>query len=339
VEGRTLYYAERDVRAFLGGLAMTRLMLLQGISGTGKTSLPLAFASAVGGGIEIVEVQAGWRDRQDLVGYYNAFHRHYYATNFLQALYSAGTPAYRDRLFLMVLDEINLSRPEQFFADFLSALEQPMEERRLTLVNDPVDQRAAPDGRRAPPADPAERVVHRHRQPRREHRRVRGQDLRPRPRDGDAAQDRGGPLHGGHRGTRAADLLQALMEAFEAAANRQADDRGSTRTTWLRKASFADDLQQRSGSAGATGSSTSSPLPAGRRRVRRLHRRGDGPPARHQGPAQAEGPPRRARRRHSKSSPRASSMDDWEASTANLPERCVALIEREIAAKKGEELE
>ncbi len=138
VKGRTLYYAERDVRAFLGGLAMTRLMLLQGISGTGKTSLPMAFADAVDGGIEIVEVQAGWRDRQDLVGYYNAFHRHYYATNFLQALYKAGTPAYRDRLFMMVLDEVNLSRPEQFFADFLSALEQPMDKRRLTLVNDPV---------------------------------------------------------------------------------------------------------------------------------------------------------------------------------------------------------
>lgn len=152
VDGRILYYAERDVRAFLGGLAMTRLMLLQGISGTGKTSLPLAFAGAVGGGIEIVEVQAGWRDRQDLVGYYNAFHRHYYATNFLQALYKAGTPQYRDRLFMMVLDEINLSRPEQFFADFLSALEQPMESRRLTLVNDPVTNapRLMVDGRHLP---------------------------------------------------------------------------------------------------------------------------------------------------------------------------------------------
>lgn len=152
VEGRTLYYAARDVRAFLGGLAMTRLMLLQGISGTGKTSLPLAFANAVGGDIEIVEVQAGWRDRQDLVGYYNAFHRHYYATNFLQAIYRAGTPAYRDRLFMMVLDEINLSRPEQFFADFLSALEQPIESRRLTLVNDPVSNapKLMVDGRHLP---------------------------------------------------------------------------------------------------------------------------------------------------------------------------------------------
>ena len=152
VKGRTLYYTDRDVRAFLGGLAMTRLMLLQGISGTGKTSLPLAFSSAVGGNIEVIEVQAGWRDRQDLVGYYNAFHRHYYATNFLQALYRAGTPAFRDRLFLMVLDEINLSRPEQFFADFLSALEQPMDKRRLTLVNDPVSNapRLMDDGRHLP---------------------------------------------------------------------------------------------------------------------------------------------------------------------------------------------
>lgn len=138
VEGRTLYYTDRDVRSFLGGIAMTRLLLLQGISGTGKTSLPMAFAGSVGGGIEVVEVQAGWRDRQDLIGYYNAFHRHYYATNFLQALYRAGTPAYRDRIFMMVLDEVNLSRPEQFFADFLSALEQPMANRKLTLVNDPV---------------------------------------------------------------------------------------------------------------------------------------------------------------------------------------------------------
>ncbi len=138
MKGRTLYYAERNVRAFLGGLAMTRLLLLQGISGTGKTSLPCALASAVGGDFEIVEIQAGWRDRQDLVGYYNAFHRHYYASDFLKALYRAGTPAYKDRVFMMVLDEINLSRPEQYFADFLSKLEQPLCDRRLSLVNDPV---------------------------------------------------------------------------------------------------------------------------------------------------------------------------------------------------------
>jgi hypothetical protein len=149
---KTLYYSERDVRCFLGGLAMSRLLLLQGISGTGKTSLPLAFAAAIQAGSEVVEVQAGWRDRQDLIGYYNAFHRHFYATNFLQALYRAGTSKYRDRPFLIVLDEINLSRVEQFFAEFLSALELPEEQRRLTLLSDPVPEppRLMVEGRHLP---------------------------------------------------------------------------------------------------------------------------------------------------------------------------------------------
>ncbi len=138
LENRRLFYTPRDIRCFLGGLHMSRLLLLQGISGTGKTSLPLAFASAIGTPTNVVAVQAGWRDRQDLIGYYNAFHRHFYATNFLQELYRAGTPAYRDRPYVIVLDEINLSRVEQFFADLLSALEQPEDKRRLTLLDDPI---------------------------------------------------------------------------------------------------------------------------------------------------------------------------------------------------------
>lgn len=137
-KGKRLYYSERDIRCFLSGLAMSKLMLLQGISGTGKTSLPDAFARAVGTEAAIVEVQAGWRDRQDLLGYYNAFHRQYYTTNFLQALYKAGTPGFRDRLVFIVLDEINLSRVEQFFADFLSALELPEDRRQITLHSDEV---------------------------------------------------------------------------------------------------------------------------------------------------------------------------------------------------------
>ena len=68
-----LFYDDRTIRCFLAGLAMSRLHLLQGISGTGKTSLPRAFAKALGGHADIVAVQAGWRDRQDLLGYYNAF--------------------------------------------------------------------------------------------------------------------------------------------------------------------------------------------------------------------------------------------------------------------------
>ena len=244
IEGRTLYYAERDIRAFLGGLAMTRLMLLQGISGTGKTSLPLAFTNAVDGGHEVVEVQAGWRDRQDLVGYYNAFHRHYYATNFLQALYRAGTPAYRDRLFFIVLDEINLSRPEQFFADFLSALELPEEKRRLTLVSDPVADapRLLVDGRHLPippnvwfigtanhdesTAEFADKTYDR-------------AHVMEMPRNTSAAR-----FKIRETGERAPISYKDLMKAFTGARDQQ-DGAVQTARTWLQQASFSRTIEQR----------------------------------------------------------------------------------------------
>ena len=135
----TLYYTLADLRSFLGGLAMGPMLLLQGISGTGKTSLPMAFARAVGTKADVIEVQAGWRDPQDLVGHYNAFERRFYEKEFLQALYRAGTPRWEDTIRIVLLDEMNLAHPEQYFSDLLSALELPQEDRRLVLMTHPVE--------------------------------------------------------------------------------------------------------------------------------------------------------------------------------------------------------
>lgn len=135
---KVLYYSLSDIRCFLGGLAMSRLHLLHGISGTGKTSLPLAVARALGAGSTLVEVQAGWRDRQDLVGHFNAFERRFYESEFLQALYRAQCPRYADLVNIIVLDEMNLSHPEQYFADLLSALEQDSQLQKLDLMTAPV---------------------------------------------------------------------------------------------------------------------------------------------------------------------------------------------------------
>lgn len=120
-----LMYSERDVRSFLAGLAASHLHILEGISGTGKTSLPRAFAAAIGAGHELVEVQAGWRDRNDLFGSYNTFERLFHESKFLRALYMAQCPAYAGRPFFLVLDEMNLSHPEHYFADLLSKLQNP----------------------------------------------------------------------------------------------------------------------------------------------------------------------------------------------------------------------
>ena len=136
---RKLYYRDKDVRAFLAGLATSRLHLLQGISGTGKTSLPREFARAIGATSAIVEVQSGWRDRNDLLGYYNAFEKRYYESEFLQALYRAQQPQFRHLPFFIVLDEMNLSHPEHYFADFLSALEQNPDKQRVSLLTSRID--------------------------------------------------------------------------------------------------------------------------------------------------------------------------------------------------------
>ncbi|GAA3265945.1 AAA family ATPase [Dactylosporangium vinaceum] len=117
-------YRLNDVCVLLGGLAMSRLHLLEGMSGIGKTSLPVALAKALGTECAVVEVQAGWRDRTDLFGHHNTFERRFEESEFLQALYLAQTPRYRERPFFIVLDEMNLARPEQYFSVLLSQLER-----------------------------------------------------------------------------------------------------------------------------------------------------------------------------------------------------------------------
>ncbi|MBE9396815.1 AAA family ATPase [Pontibacterium sp. N1Y112] len=144
-----LYYREKDIRLFLGGLAMSNLHILQGMSGTGKTSLAKAFAKVVGGNCTDIAVQAGWRDKDDLLGHYNAFEKKYYEREVLQALYRAQLPEYKDRINIILLDEMNLSRPEQYFADFLSAMEKQPQDREIVLLEN--DQKNSPhllkDGR------------------------------------------------------------------------------------------------------------------------------------------------------------------------------------------------
>lgn len=134
--GTRLYYPIDDIRTLLGGMAMSQLHVFQGISGTGKTSLAKAFAKAMGGFCTDIAVQAGWRDSDDLLGHYNAFEKRFYEKDCLQALYQAQTEAWTDRCNIILLDEMNLSRPEQYFAEFLSALEKNNPDERLITLSE-----------------------------------------------------------------------------------------------------------------------------------------------------------------------------------------------------------
>ena len=134
VTANELYYDSNTIRSFIAGLSMSRFSILQGISGTGKTSLPKAFAEAIGGSFGIVEVQSGWKDRQDLIGYYNTFEKKYYEGELLKLLYKAGTPRYSNKPFFIILDEMNLSHPEHYFADMLSIMEETNPEKQILTI-------------------------------------------------------------------------------------------------------------------------------------------------------------------------------------------------------------
>ena len=117
-----LYYSESVIRTFIAGLSCTHLIILQGISGTGKTSLPFAFGKYVGCGASVTPVQPSWKDRSDLLGYYNEFTDSYTETELLCSLYKANLS---DAIYTVVLDEMNIARVEYYFAEFLSLLELP----------------------------------------------------------------------------------------------------------------------------------------------------------------------------------------------------------------------
>ncbi len=137
-----LYYDEKIIRLFFAGFASTKLILLQGISGTGKTSLPYAMGKFFDNDSTIVSVQPSWRDRTELFGYFNEFSKKFNETDVLRRIYESS---YNDDINVIILDELNIARVEYYFAEMLSIMEMPdPEEWKIELVpssweNDPIN--------------------------------------------------------------------------------------------------------------------------------------------------------------------------------------------------------
>lgn len=117
-----LYYTIDMMRLFISALASTKLVILQGISGTGKTSLAYAWGKFLKHDSCVASVQPSWRDRTELFGYFNEFTKKFNETDVLKEMYVAG---YTDDVYTIILDEMNISRVEYYFAEMLSILEMP----------------------------------------------------------------------------------------------------------------------------------------------------------------------------------------------------------------------
>jgi hypothetical protein len=142
-----LYYTHKTIALYLAGMATSKIIILEGISGTGKTSLPYSMSKFFKNDAAIISVQPSWRDRAELLGYLNEFTKRFNETDFLKSLYEV---TYRKDINYIVLDEMNLARIEYYFAEFLSILEMPdHNEWRIDIVPDtlPTDPKNLKNGK------------------------------------------------------------------------------------------------------------------------------------------------------------------------------------------------
>lgn len=130
-----LYFDIDTIRVFISGFAASHFMILEGLSGTGKSSLPRYFSKFANANLLFVPVQTTWRDKSSILGYFNDFSKTYAETDFLLSLYHANYNP--DQIHIFVLDEMNISRVEYYFADLLSVLEYPKDEWKLRLMQLP----------------------------------------------------------------------------------------------------------------------------------------------------------------------------------------------------------
>ncbi|MFH1485156.1 MAG: AAA family ATPase, partial [Chloroflexota bacterium] len=136
LEGAGYHFHKRVLKAFHTSLKchdINPLTVLAGVSGTGKTLLPAAYARLMGMHSLVIAVQPRWDSPQDMFGFYNYLEKRYKATELARALIRMDPFATveglnemqkcSERMLLVLLDEMNLARTEYYFSEFLSRLE------------------------------------------------------------------------------------------------------------------------------------------------------------------------------------------------------------------------
>lgn len=125
-----LIYSDKLIKRFAFSLMSKRFLILSGLAGSGKTQLALAFASALVKNKDeqmcVVSVGADWTNREPLLGFPNALQQGKYVkpeSGVLDLLIEANRPENAEKPFFLILDEMNMSYVERYFADFLSAME------------------------------------------------------------------------------------------------------------------------------------------------------------------------------------------------------------------------
>lgn len=141
-----LFYTKKDLINFHTAVKSSSLVILSGLSGTGKSQLVQCYAKALGlvdDGFHMIPVRPNWNDDSDLIGFVDSMHMVYRPSDagFINILMEACQERNKNKLYIICFDEMNLARVEHYFSQFLSILEMPEKSRILRLYSSEYESR------------------------------------------------------------------------------------------------------------------------------------------------------------------------------------------------------
>ncbi|MCT1540259.1 MULTISPECIES: McrB family protein [Lysinibacillus] len=143
-KSQDLYYVNKDLYNFHTAMKTGNLVILAGMSGTGKSKLVQCYADALDLKKEqllFIPVRPYWQDDADVIGYLDILNNVYRPgdSGLVNILIHAYTNP--DQMHIVCFDEMNIARVEHYFSQFLSVLEMDENKRVLRLYNDELQYR------------------------------------------------------------------------------------------------------------------------------------------------------------------------------------------------------
>ena len=146
-----LVFSETLISRFIASLITKPFVLLTGLSGSGKTKIAQSFVKWIcedESQYKIIPVGSDWTNREPLLGYPNGLNPTEYIlpdSGALNLIIEAVKDENQYKPYFLILDEMNLSHVERYFADFLSVMES---NDKIMLYSG--TQRTSPDGTEIP---------------------------------------------------------------------------------------------------------------------------------------------------------------------------------------------